>query len=67
MVIAAGTVAVAVIFGTAYASVLARVRSIFMDAVVFFVLMMKVLPSPFDDYPDFRRLQPSEPNGMAPP
>ena len=43
--IAGGTVALVVLLGTGCAYALARVRSIWMDLVLFIVLMMQVLPS----------------------
>jgi len=45
VIIAAGTVALVVLLGTGCAYALARVRSVWMDLVLFIVLMMQVLPS----------------------
>lgn len=45
VIIALGTVAFVVTLGTGCAYVLARVRSVWMDVVLFIVLMMQVLPS----------------------
>jgi multiple sugar transport system permease protein len=42
--VATGTTALAAIFGTGCAYALARVRSVWMDLVLFLVLMMQVLP-----------------------
>ncbi|MFN4154124.1 MAG: carbohydrate ABC transporter permease [Paracoccaceae bacterium] len=44
-IIASGTVALTVLIGTGCAYALARVRTVWMDAALFAVLMMQVLPS----------------------
>src|ERR1700712_783214 len=44
MVIAIGTTVIAALIGTGCAYALARVRSLWMDLVLFLVLMMQVLP-----------------------